>query len=706
MSQSIAQRVARALQLPEPKVQRTLALLDEGNTVPFIARYRKEATGNLDEVQIRDIAEGAEGEKALDDRRATVLQSIDSQGKLTPQLRQKIEAARTRAELEDLYLPYKPRRRTKAQVAREQGLEPLARHIFRQPQQPHPRQAARDFVRGEVADVDAALEGARHIVAEAVAENASVRALLREAWQRYGELVSKVKKAKRNERTRFESWYDYRERVERVPAHRYLAVCRGEAEKVLDVKVEIDWDRRRDRVERIMRVDRRSPWAKELQAAIEDAWKRLLKRAVESEARSALKARADRDSVEVFAKNLRSLLLAAPLGPKTVVGIDPGMRTGCKLAAVDHTGAFRGHATIYPVRDQTRAGAELRRFVEKHRPAAVAIGNGTGGRETEKLAREALDGLPTLIVSVDEAGASIYSASEVARAEFPDLDLTIRGAISIARRLQDPLAELVRLDPKSIGVGQYQHDVHQGLLQKKLNSVVEDCVNGVGVDLNTASGPLLTHVAGVGPKLAERIVSHRQSGGPFTSRKQLLKVQGLGPKAFLQCAGFLRVTGSHPLDGSAVHPERYALVERMARDLGVNLDGLMARAGEIPIERYVSPEVGRLTLEDIVGELQKPGRDPRDTFEAPSFREDVNEISDLEEGMILDGVVTNVTHFGAFVDIGVHQDGLVHVSQLANRFVKDPSEVVSAGDRVKVMVMSVDRERRRIGLSRKAVEPR
>ncbi len=680
---------------------RTLALLGDGNTVPFIARYRKEATGGLDEVEIREIATEAARAKAVDERRATILASIQEQGKLDPRFRAKIEAATTRPELEDLYLPYKPRRRTKALIARERGLEPLARTILDQPPHGDPRREAQRYVRGEVLDADAAMEGAQHIVAEKVAEHPAVRGLLREAWQRHGMLISKAKKSARGQRTRFETWYDYDEPAHRVPSHRYLAVCRGEREGVLDVKVSIDFERRRERVERIFRLRRGSPYAKALAWAIDDAWKRLLRRAVETEARNALKARADREAVDVFANNLRSLLLAAPLGPKAVVGVDPGLRTGCKCAALDADGSYRGHVTIHPLRDKERATSELRRFVQRHGADAVAVGNGTGGRETQALAREATEGLDVVVVQVDEAGASIYSASDIARAEFPDLDLTIRGAISIGRRLQDPLAELVRLDPKSIGVGQYQHDVHQPLLTQKLADVVSDCVNQVGVDLSTASAPLLAHVAGVGPKLADRIVAHRAEHGPFTRRDALLDVAGLGPRSYEQCAGFLRIRDArNVLDSSGVHPERYPLVQRMARDAGVPLRELCGEgAATIDLRRYVTDEVGLPTLVDIAAELQKPGRDPRSAFEPPRFSEDVHALEDLREGAVLEGVVTNVTHFGAFVDIGVHQDGLVHVSQIADRFVKDPAEVVSAGQRVRVKVLSVDLERRRIGLS-------
>ena len=699
---SVARRVAANLELPLPGVERVIELLDAQNTVPFVARYRKEVTGGLDEVQIRAIAERREVLRALDERRRTILATIEEQGHLTSELRRRIEAAETRADLEDLYLPFKPKRRTKAQVARERGLEPLARAVLEQRREGHPRREARRFVGGDVPDVDAALEGARHIVAEVVAEHRAVRALLREDCGKHAEVVAKATKEARGQRTRFETWYDYREPLRRVPAHRYLAICRGEREGVLRVKVDLDFERRRHRVERLMGFDRRSPFAGELSDAITDAWKRLLSRSVETEARSNLKEAADLDSVEVFAKNLHDLLLAAPLGPRPVVAIDPGLRTGCKCAALDAHGAFRGHVTIYPVRDEGRASSELRAFVERHRPDAVAVGNGTGGRETERLAREALEGLEVMVVQVDEAGASIYSASDVAREEFPDLDLTVRGAISIGRRLQDPLAELVKLDPKAIGVGQYQHDVHQPLLARKLDEVVESCVNRVGVDLETASAPLLARVAGLGPRLAGQVVAFRERHGAFRGREQLLDVAGLGPRTFEQCAGFLRIRSpQHPLDASAVHPERYPLVERMARDLRVPLGQLGDAAERIDLQRYVAADVGLPTLRDIVAELKKPGRDPRSAFEPPRFREDVRTLDDLREGMELEGVVTNVTHFGAFVDVGVHQDGLVHVSQLADRFVRDPAEVVSAGDRVTVRVLGVDLARKRISLSRR-----
>lgn len=717
MAQDLQARIAEELELPRRRVARVLELLGAGQTVPFVARYRKEATGNLDEGAIRRIAERKEALEALEERRRTVVERIDEQGLLTGELRRRIEACRTRSELEDLYLPYRPRRRTKATIARERGLEPLAERILAQPKEGRPEREAAAFVdrdRG-VPDAASALEGARHVVAERVAEDAGVRAIARKAFRRDGRLVAKPAKGARKQRTRFEAYYDYAEPVPRVPSHRYLAVARGEGEGVLRVAVEVEAKRVLPRVEKAMGLARGSPWAGELRAAIEDAWKRLLVPSLTNEIRGELKERADREAVEVFATNLRSRLLASPLGSRPVVAIDPGLRTGCKCVALDATGGFRDHLTVYPAKGEEaarRAGEELVAFVRRHEPAALAVGNGTGGRDVEGLARRALKEAgrsDVLVVQVDEAGASVYSASELARREHPELDVTLRGALSIGRRLQDPLAELVKIDPRSIGAGQYQHDVDQGLLRRKLGEVVEDCVNAVGVELNTASAALLAHVAGIGPTLAERIVARREERGPFRSRRELHDVKGLGPQTFQQCAGFLRVRGgAHPLDDSAVHPERYALVERIAGDLGVRLDELVGHrelAEAIEPDRYVDAgagddpaRVGRPTLDDIVAELAKPGRDPRADFEPPRFRDDVETPEDLEVGMVLEGVVTNVTAFGAFVDVGVHEDGLVHVSKLARRFVRDPAAVVATGDRLTVRVLDVDLDRRRIAL--------
>ncbi|MEZ4437172.1 MAG: Tex-like N-terminal domain-containing protein [bacterium] len=705
-------QIALDLELPRAGVAAVVALLADGNTVPFIARYRKEATGNLDEVQIRAIQERSTYLRELHDRRQTILASIAEQGKLTDELRQRIEACATKAELEDLYLPYKPRRRTRATIARERGLGPLGERILAQPRDGDPEREAAAFVdpAKEVPDIDAALKGARDIAAEAIAETAEIRALIRDAFRDRGELVAEATTEAQAQRTRFEQYYDYREPVARVPSHRYLAVRRGERENMLRVKIDLDLDPILPRVEEIAHLDPASPFAAQLREAITDACKRIVLPGVETDVRVEMKLDADRDAVEIFARNLRELLLASPLGGKPVIGVDPGIRTGCKTVVLDATGRLLDNTVIYPgqgARRDEEARDTLARLVRTHTPAAIAIGNGTGGRETERFVRQAMKdaGLDPLVVQVNESGASVYSASDIAREEFPDHDLTVRGAVSIGRRLQDPLAELVKIDPKSIGVGQYQHDVHQPLLQRKLDEVVESCVNHVGVSLNTASAPLLAQVAGIGPSLAKKIVTHRDQNGRFDRRADLLRVSGLGPRTFEQCAGFLRIPDSqHPLDASAVHPERYPLVERMAQDLGVDVRRLVGDATlveRIELSRYVQGDVGLPTLEDIITELKKPGRDPRTEFSPPQFRDDVEKLEDLQDGMTLEGVVTNVTAFGAFVDVGVHQDGLVHISQLSDRFVRDPSEVVSPGDRITVRVLSVDLERRRIALTAK-----
>jgi len=699
-------------------VAAVVQLLAEKATVPFIARYRKEATGGLDEVTIRQIQERSGYLADLEQRRRTVLASIDEQGQLTPELRNRVLDARTKSELEDLYLPYKPKRRTRATIARERGLEPLATTILAQPDGGSPERDAAAYVNAEngVEDVAKALAGARDIVAETVAEHADVRRFVRDAFAQHGVVETRAVKGMTGTRTKFEQYYEFSEPLARMPSHRYLAIRRGEKEGVLKVKVTVDAEPLLTRIGRTFRVSAGSPYSRELTEAIEDGFKRLLAPAMETDVRAELKERSDASAIEVFADNVENLLLAAPLGERAVIGIDPGLRTGCKCAAVDGTGKYLDHITIYPTRGddaRSRAAEDLLRFARKYGSTAIAVGNGTGGRETEAFVREQLSaaGLKeTFAVQVNEAGASVYSASELARDEFPDLDLTIRGAVSIARRLQDPLAELVKIDPKSIGVGQYQHDVDQPRLRRKLGEVVESCVNRVGVEVNTASAPLLAHVAGVGERVAKSIVQHREAHGAFQSRRQLLKVPGLGPRAFEQAAGFLRIRGSdHPLDASAVHPERYRLVDSIARDLGVSLGDLVgdaAAADRIDVRRYVSDDVGEPTLRDIVAELKKPGRDPRDSFAPPRFRDDVTELEDVQVGMTLEGVVTNVTDFGAFVDVGVHQDGLIHVSQLADRFVRDPREVARVGDRVTVRVLEVDLERKRIALSRRSAEQR
>ena len=703
--------IARELGLPAAGVRAVVRLLEEGGTVPFIARYRKEATGSLDEVQIRDIEERRAYLIELDERRKAILESIASQGKLTDALKARILACDTKAALEDLYLPYKPKRRTRGIIAKERGLEPLAKRIAEQPLTGKPLEDAAPFVsiEKEVPDVKAALQGARDIVAEWLAENADARARVRETFAEHGILVSEKAAGLPDAPTKFEQYYDYREPLKTIPSHRFLAIRRGERESVLRARIEVQPEPLVASLSGVMGKKSASPFADELTQAVEDGYKRLLAPSVENDLRIELKLRSDRGAVDVFADNLRNLLMSAPLGEKGVLGLDPGLRTGCKFVAVDANGKFLAETVLHLSKGagaEEAAKKQLLAYVQQYKPRAVAIGNGTGGREAERFVRAVLKdaGLNDLIVvQVNEAGASVYSASDVAREEHPDLDITVRGALSIARRLQDPLAELVKIDPKAIGVGQYQHDVHQPLLAKKLDEVVESCVNGVGVELNTASAPLLSRVSGIGPSLAKKIVKFRDDHGRFKSRLELLEVPGLGPRAFEQSAGFLRVLGgAHPLDGSSVHPERYELVQRIATDLGLKVEELVgnqAAADKVDLKKYIGEGVGEPTLRDILAELKKPGRDPRADFEPPKFRDDVEKLEDLVIGMQLEGVVTNVTAFGAFVDVGVHQDGLVHVSQLADRFIKDPSEAVKVGDKIKVRVLEVDLARKRIALS-------
>jgi uncharacterized protein len=697
------------------QVEHTVELLQEGATVPFIARYRKEHTGELDEVQIRTLEEQFTYFCELEERKVTVLKTIEEQGKLTPELREIIEASRQKTEVEDLYLPYKPKRRTKATIARERGLEPLADIIAAQLlMSGTAEEAALPFIdpEKEVPDTATALEGAGHILAERLSDNSDARAMVRRLTKEQGVMTSRVAANYKAQVTKFEMYYDYQEPLKSVPSHRMLAMRRGEKEEVLYLSITAP-------VEQILAglksrlIIRESIFAQLLEGIAEDAYKRLIAPSIEVELRLESKERADEAAIQVFARNLRELLLAPPAGGKRVLGIDPGFRTGSKLAAVDATGRFLEHVTIYPHIGEGRipqAKQDLLRLIESHAIEMVAVGNGTAGREMEIFVKGSLAaaGRQLPVVSVSEAGASVYSASDIAREEFPDLDLTVRGAISIARRLQDPLGELVKVDPKSIGVGQYQHDVNQSLLKKSLDAVVESCVNYVGVDLNTASLALLAYVSGVGPALAKAITRYRDENGSYKTRKALLKVPRFGAKAFEQAAGFLRIRdGNQPLDNTAVHPERYQLVETMATDLGVSLIQLVADSalvGRIDLQRYVTESVGLPTLTDIIEELKKPGRDPRSQFQTASFRDDIREISDLKEGMILQGVVTNVAAFGAFVDIGVHQDGLVHISHLANRYVKDPNDAVKAGQMVKVKVLSVDTQRKRISLSIKEAE--
>lgn len=705
-------RIAQELDLPPGHVQAALALFVDGATVPFIARYRKEATGGLDELQLRQIDERRTYLEALESRRSAIAKELESQGVLSDTLRAALARAGTKAELEDIYQPYKKKRRTRAATARERGLGPLADLMWRQADEGP--SAARRFVSPDrdVPDAQSALAGARDICAEQLADKPELRSRLRESFAQHARIKVKKTSKFKKERTKFDDYETYDARSQGLPSHRVLAIERGEKEGVLQAKVEIELERHHHFAERLIPLRRGSRFQQELQEVIVDALKRLAAPSAASECRGELRKGAESEAVSVFARNLRELLMAAPFGEQAVLGIDPGQRTGCKCAAIDGQGNYLENDVLYLVQGeqkQAQAKATLLALIARHRIRAVAIGNGTHGRETLTFVQDALKGANLdngpVPVSVSESGASIYSASDEARQEFPNLDLTVRGAISIARRLQDPLSELVKLDPKTIGVGQYQHDVNQGLLAERLQDVVESCVNLVGVDLNTASAKLLSFVSGIGPKLAEEMVNYRAAQGRFTGRRQLLKVKGLGPKAFEQSAGFLRIFGGkYPLDGSGVHPERYKLVEQMARDVGVPLQALVGSAEQVSklqLDRYHQDDVGDFTLQDIASELKKPGRDPRRTFEAPSFRAGVNALEDLKEGMWLSGVVTNVTAFGAFVDVGVHQDGLVHVSQLADRFIRDPSEVAHVGQNIKVQVMSVDLQRKRISLSAK-----
>jgi len=713
LSTELLLHIAKELEVPMRGLVAVIELLDEGGTVPFIARYRKEATGNLDEVKVRSIEEKLTYFREFVARREMILASIAEQGKLTDELKARIEATLDNSELEDLYLPYRPKRRTKATMAREKGLEPLALYLWAQEPADDPLETlAAGFVNAEkgVNSVEEALEGARHIVAEMISEDADLRKALRKVMFEEGVVVSSKVKDAADEQEKFKMYYEYREPVKAIPSHRMLAIRRGENEGVLYFLIELDPLRAVTLLKsRILREP--GDWTPQLELAIEDAWKRLLNSSIQAEIRMEVKQRSDGEAIQVFRDNLHNLLLAPPAGPISVLGIDPGIRTGCKIAVVDETGKFLAHEVIHLHRSQGEkeaAARTLESLLQRHNVRAIAIGNGTASRETDAFVREflrerKLDNV--FSVTVSESGASVYSASEVARQEFPDLDLTVRGAISIARRLQDPLSELVKVDPKSIGVGQYQHDVDQRQLQASLASVIESCVNRVGVDLNTSSWTLLRYVAGVTERTAQNIVTFRNENGSFRSRAQLQKVPGIGPKTFEQAAGFLRIRGGdNPLDMTAVHPESYQIVEQIAQSLGVPIEGLIQNPALLEKVDRNRLEAGTYTLNDILEELRRPGRDPRDKFVAPSFDEQVREITDVQPGMVLEGVVTNVTKFGAFVDIGVHQDGLVHISELANRYVKDPSDVVKAGQIVKVKVLSADPKTKRIGLSMKALQ--
>jgi uncharacterized protein len=701
-----SERIASELSLDRRQVAAALTLFGEGATVPFVARYRKEATGGLDEVELRNILERSEYLDELNDRRAAILKSIDEQGRLDAALRARIEGADTKQALEDLYLPYKPKRRTRATMARERGLEPLADLVWGGAASDAvvEREAAGyvDTVR-DVPDVDAALRGARDILAERIAEDASLRAWVRDRTRSAGIVTSRMRGERDPAASKFADYFSFSQKLRDVPSHRVLAIRRGEAEEELSWTIEAPVEELVSVL--VQRVTTKRAAVRELTLAATDAYRRLVAPSIEVELRLELKARADEDAIGIFGANLEQLLLGAPAGERIVLGLDPGFRTGVKAALVSRTGAVLETDTLY-LHQEDVFGRAITRMVRQHAVELIAIGNGTASRETETLVKRALKQLDVprpQVVVVNESGASVYSASDIAREEFPQLDVSLRGAPSIARRLQDPLAELVKIDPKSIGVGQYQHDVSQPRLKKRLEEVVETCVNRVGVEVNTASAALLAYVAGIGDTVAKNIIVERDRRGGFRSRRDLLEVPRLGAKAFEQAAGFLRVRGGgHPLDATAVHPERYALVAKMAADLAVSLPDLVGSTElieRIQLSRYTSDDVGLPTLRDIADELRRPGRDPRDRFELPEFRDDVTEPKDLRAGMKLEGVVTNIVAFGAFVDIGVHQDGLVHVSKLANHFVKDPATVVRVGQKVSVTVMSVDLERNRIALS-------
>ena len=700
--------IARRTGIPLRQVKNTVELLEEGATIPFISRYRKEHTGSLDEVQITDIRDALNQLKELQKRQDYILKTIEEQEKLTPELKQKIEECLDPVQLEDIYLPYKPKRKTRATVARERGLEPLAKILMKQ-QEMQIEKAASAFLNEEVESVDDALQGARDIIAEWVNENPRARKTVRYHFDRSAVIYSKLVKGKEEEGAKFTDYFEFSEPLKKCPGHRILAMRRGEQEGFLKLSVEPELLPVTEALEEQF-VKNSYEVGQQVAEAVRDAYKRLMQPSIENEYKALYKEKADREAIKVFADNLRQLLLASPLGQKRVLALDPGFRTGCKLVCLDEQGNLVHNATIYPHPPQSdRAGStrKVSSLVQQYKIEAVAIGNGTASRETERFIRMIRFPQDIEVYVVNESGASIYSASKIARDEFPDYDVTVRGAVSIGRRLMDPLAELVKIDPKSIGVGQYQHDVDQGSLKKSLDEVVESCVNLVGVNVNTASKHLLTYVSGLGPVLAQNVVDYRQEIGGFSSRKQLKKVARMGEKAFEQCAGFLRIEGAkNPLDNSAVHPESYHIVEQMAADLQVDLNQLVkdeTLVKQIQLEKYVKGGIGLPTLKDIRSELEKPGRDPREQIEVFEFDQTVYRVEDLKPGMELPGIVTNITKFGAFVDVGVKQDGLVHISQLADRFVKDPNEVVKIHQHVKVRVLEVDIARNRIQLSMKGI---
>ena len=717
LNQQISQLIAQELNVRDSQILAAIQLLDDGNTIPFIARYRKEATGGLDDTQLRHFETRLIYLRELEDRRQTILKSIEEQGKLTDELRDKIQTTQSKTELEDLYLPFKPKRRTKGQIAIEAGLEPLADLLWNEPKT-EPETTALDYVNAKkgVANVKAALDGARYILMERFAEDAGLLAKVRDYLSKNALIVSKVIEGKEAEGAKFQDYFDHQELLKNVPSHRALAMFRGRNESILQLSLNADPEAeegsRQSYCEEIIRdyLGVRftgQPADKWREQVIAWTWKIKVALHLETELMATLREKAEEEAIDVFARNLTALLMAAPAGAKNTMGLDPGLRTGVKVAVVDNTGKLLATDTIYPHTGQMdRAMLSIFQLIKQHNVELIAIGNGTASRETERFAKDVIkeikENKPQTVV-VSEAGASVYSASELAAQEFPDLDVSLRGAVSIARRLQDPLAELVKIEPKAIGVGQYQHDVNQSQLARKLDAVVEDCVNAVGVDLNTASVPLLARVAGMTKTIAQNIVAYRDENGRFDSREQLKKVPRLGPKAFEQCAGFMRIAaGDNPLDASGVHPEAYPVVEKILQATEQSIQALMGNAGlvrQLDAKQFTDEQFGLPTVQDIFKELEKPGRDPRGEFKTATFAEGVEEITDLKAGMILEGTVTNVTNFGAFVDIGVHQDGLVHISSLSDKFVEDPHQVVKTGDVVKVKVLEVDVARRRIALT-------
>lgn len=701
--------IAQALQTGVRQIEQTLALLDGGATIPFISRYRKEATGGMDEVQVEEIKNRYERLQETSKRKSTILSSIEEQGKLTDDLRNRIENSWDATELEDIYLPYKPRRRTRAEIARQQGLEPLARILLAQ-NEPFPSQRATRFIKDEIADEESALKGACDIIAEWVSENEQSRQAVRAQFARDAIITSKVVKGKESEGDKYRDYFDWSEPLRKCSSHRLLAIRRGESEGFLKVSISpADDERCTDRLLRqyIKGKNESSHWVEQ---SVKDSYKRLIKPSIETEFAALSKEKADTEAIRIFAENLRQLLLAPPLGQKRVLGIDPGFRTGCKIVCLDAQGNLLHNETIYPhppQQDKSGAARKIVHLVEAYKIEAIAIGNGTASRETESFITQLRFDRKVQVFVVSENGASIYSASKIARDEFPDKDVTVRGAVSIARRLIDPLAELVKIEPRSIGVGQYQHDVDQGKLKKSLDQTVENCVNAVGVNVNTASRHLLTYISGLGPQLAQNIVDYRREHGDFKSRKELLKVPRMGEKAFEQSAGFLRIEhAANPLDNSAVHPESYPIVEQMAKDLKCSVQDLIDNKELrllINLDKYITKKAGLPTLKDIMDELEKPGRDPRQCIRVFEFDPNIRTIQDLKEGMVLPGIVTNITNFGCFVDIGIKENGLVHVSQLADRYVSDPTEIVSIHQHVSVKVIGVDTERKRVQLSMKDV---